>query len=78
MGNFIRAVNRHKWFNPAIQQKALGLAKRIEKHLEKDPGAYPAEFYRFWSKIDKLRREDSWERLRVSCGCASCGLKTKR
>ena len=77
MGNFIRAVNRHHWFNPAIQQKALGLAKRIEKHLEKDPEAYRAEFYRFWSELEKLGRKDILEHLRY-CGCASCRLKTKR
>jgi len=77
MGNFIRTVNWHHWFNPANRQKALRLAKRTEKRLERNPEIYPVEFYRFWSKVDKLRREDGRERLRLSCGCTSCELKAK-
>jgi len=73
----VKTVNRHKWFNPTNQQKALGLAKRIEKHLEKDLEAYRAEFYRFWARMDKLGRKDVLEQLR-SCGCVNCKLKTRR
>lgn len=76
MGDFIKAVNRHGWFNPANQQKALRLAKRTEKRLEKDPEAYPAEFRRFQSELGKLGSKDVLEQVRS--GCASCELKTRR
>lgn len=77
MGNFIRAIKRHDWFNPANQQKGLKLATRIEKHLERDPEAYPAEFYRFMAAKRRLGSKDNRERLRF-WGCLSCDLKTKR
>jgi len=75
MGDYVRAIDRFSWFNPANQQKALRLAKRAEKCLERDPEAYPAEFYRFWAALEKLRNKDIQEQLR-SCECVSCNKTT--
>lgn len=70
MGNFVKAIYRQHWFNPANQQKALKLAMWIEKRLERDPEAYPVKFYRFWAVVEKLGGKDTREELR-SCGCVS-------
>lgn len=78
MANFIRAVNRHRWFNPSNRQKALKLAKTTEKRLERHPEVYRAEFYQFWSALEKLGKKDVLEQIKSSCGCTSCKLKTQR
>ena len=77
MGDYVKAIYRLHWFNPANQQKALKLAMSTEKRLERNAEAYRAEFYRFWAAVEKLGSKDVQEQLR-SCGCVSCGLKTRR